>query len=370
MNDWRVKLVICCLAGTVAVVAAGAVTGCGSASVKSRNAEAVDTSPVLHRPVKVWTASNPGDVAQGGPHVAYQDLAASGNVMVGVASSDSEGSLLVRLNPANGRPLWIVQLPSYAERNALAIREGRILLVAPGGKLTPDGIEGEGPAVAYAFSLKGAKLWEDSLGASINGTAQSAWAPPTLPSSSENYPDFLTDFDQIPGEIILYEGTDLRGIDESDGKEWTYTAEPTPERIVGPDPGGPGDLHLVTGEDEVLINGHSGREEGRDRATPEGRDIGLVGPIFQRNAAEAESPVSVPGIGEVRPLLAFAGPVVYAATDRGLIAIDSRTGKRLWTFPDSSPFWVGPAAAGNGFVLATGEEGTFLLREGSAARKD
>jgi outer membrane protein assembly factor BamB len=348
---WFISL----LAGTLVL------SGCGGSNSSSHDGEGAESTPILHQPTKVWTAPNPGNVSQGGPDVGYEALAASGDAMIGITFASDEGSLLARLSPANGKPLWTAELPSYAEQNALAIRDGRILLVAPGERLTPDGIEGEGPALAYAYSLDGAKLWQHSLGLSIDGTHQSGWVAPSLPESDDT-PDVVTDFDAIKGFIVLYDGTELRGINDTTGKEWTYAPNPAPERIVGSNPGGPEELHLVNGADEVLIDGVTGVEKGRDRSTPEGRDIGLVGPEFETKAAEYESSPTLDGIGSVTPLTAYAGDVVYGATDHGLVAIDTRTGKELWQVPEDSYYNIEPAAAGNGFVLATGDE-TVLFRE-------
>jgi len=285
--------------------------------------------------------------------------------MVGVTFGEPEGTLLVRMSPSTGKAMWTAPLPSYPEANAITISEGRILLVAPGEKLTPEGDEGEGPAMVYAFNLKGAKLWQHSLGFSTSGTVQAAWTAPELPDGESSEPELLTDFTQIPGEIILYEGQELRGINASNGKEWSYTPEPAPERITGPDPGGPEDLHLVIGTNEVLIDGRTGVEKGRDRSSPTGQGIGLVGPLFQPKTVGDSTEPNLPGIGPVNPLLAYAGNVVYGAVKNGLIAIDIQTSKELWTLPDEDPFGIETAAAGNGYVLVSDNEGTFLLEEAS-----
>jgi outer membrane protein assembly factor BamB len=345
-----------------------AVVGAAFAGSSPCNAFALSSSdpaatPILHHPVKVWQAKNPGTVSQGGPYVSYEAMAVAGNVIIGITFSSESGSLLIRLNPKNGRPLWTIPLTAYPEQVALAIRDERILLIAPGEQLKPSGIEGEGPGQAYAFSLEGAKLWSRSLGVRTNGSLQGAWMPPALPTTDEKYPDFLTDFDSIPGVILLYEGTRLRGLDAATGSEWSYTPAPAPERIFGPNPGGPEQLHLVRGADEVLIDGLTGVEQSRDRLAPTGQEIGLLGPIFHRQALERDTRPRIKGIGSVFPKPANAGNVVYAAKRNGLVAINTETSKALWTFRDGKYYDIDTAVAGQGFVLASDSSSTFLLRE-------
>jgi outer membrane protein assembly factor BamB len=350
-----------------AVVVIFVVTGCGpsgSSSSSSANSEAPGITPVLHQPTVAWIAPNPGETPQGGAYASYEALAASGNVMVGVTFSEPEGSVLIRLNPKNGEPIWKAKLPTYAEQNALSIKDGRILLVAPGERLTPEGIEGEGPAMAYAFSLNGAKIWEQSLGVSISGVEQSSWSPPTLPDGGETVPPLIADMNAIPGEIIVYEGAELRGLNDRTGAEWVYSPYPTPEGVSGPDPGGADDLHLINGLNQLLIDGHTGKEVKRERGAPGGSGIGLIGPVFEQAAAENELPVNVPGFGDLRPVTIDAGGnVVFGTTDHALIAIDSTNGKELWKLPMDLSYPVDAAAGGDSYMLMNETEGTQLLKE-------
>jgi hypothetical protein len=317
---------------------------------------------VKSHPKRAWWASKPPGTPLGLRHGFYTTVAASGNVMVGITFASPEGSLLVRFDPTDGKLLWIARLPTYAEHNALAIREGRILVLAPGKKLRASGAEGEGPAEAFAFSLKGAELWRHSLHLADAAFGTGEWATPTLPRGDESRSFVLTDFDAIPDFTILYGGKRLRGIDDADGHEWRYRPDRRPSAITGPGPGESDDLHVVDGLGQLLIDGQTGEQVERNRSTPRGRGLGLVGPLFHPRAAEPEPRIR--GIGYVTPLPAFARHVVYGAVGRSLVAIDTRDSRKLWSLPENGPYGIETAVAGPGFVLASGDEGTFLVREG------
>lgn len=350
-----------------AILAACVIAGCGASGSSSSSAEAASApgaTPLVSLPRQGWIAANPGETGQSGQHASYEDLAASGEVIVGITFAEPEGAQLIRLNPRNGRPIWKARLPSYAEENAISIVDGRILVVAPGEKLSPDGYEGEGPAMAFAFTVDGAKIWEDSLAVQINGTLQSSWAPPQLPGNGETVPYLITDMSAIPGEIITYEGSLLRGINDRTGQEWTYSPSLMPEAILGPDPGGPADLHLISGTNQVLVDGRNGKEVKREIGQGKGLPLGLVGPLFQQQVTEVESPVKVPGVGPLWPVKVDAGgSIVFGTDEHALVAMNSKSGRKLWEMPMEPSYGLEAAAAGDGFMLINTAEGTTLLRE-------
>lgn len=353
------------VAALAAVLGILIIASCGSAGSRSTAGhEGVgEPDPPMSRPAKVWGAPHPSGDSIGGKYAWYKTLAASGKVIVGITYSGTEGELLVRLDPATGRPLWQVDLPTYGEGNALSIENGRIVLVAPGGKLTPEGAEGEGPAVAYGFSTTGAKIWERPLGIAISGVMQAAWAAPGLPTEGANLPALLTDMEAIPGETIVYDGAELRGFSDRTGEEWSYTPYPAPEAIFGPDPNGPEDLHLVGGGDQVLIDGHTGKEVKREVGEPTGRPLGLVGPLFGQDAAPSGTSVRVPGVGDLWPVIVNGGEhIVFGTTSNRLVAIDPSSGKKLWDLPLNFDEPEPGAAVNEGSLLITDTEGTLMLK--------
>lgn len=367
----------------LAVVAVSVASGCGgdksgtpSGGAKSGSRVA---APIAHSPSIRWIAPNPGNLTQGGPYADYSPVAATGDVLVGMTSlSSPDGALsLARLDPADGTQLWAATLPDAYYQAFLAVRDDRILVVAPGSG------DGTGPAFAYCFSVAGAKLWQEALGEPIPPVdSRSTWQPDGLPTAGETTnpgPRIVIDVDQIPGVMLIYEVGRLRGFNTLTGAMWTYSPDVTPDRIVGPDPGGKPLLHLVSGSDVVLVNGHTGIEEARTRAMPRGRDIGpnSVGPMFDSTAFEATLPPR-DDIEPLTPLDATADGVAYAIIngplgsdgnthgDR-LAEIDTATDKTLWTWaPHGGSVLGGASAAGDGLLLVNVDRadggGTALLK--------